>query len=256
MAFSTKDHSPLRHLVELTATMEPLEVGGIANVHATLQIRSDEIEVGEYTVEVGFSTAYLVVDAEGGSVAAEGKFGMRVTAEFVDDKIITEESQKKGEKLSNTNEVSGEGAINLTNPALKMAGKKARTNDRSNDTSTSTKREVVKRHIPVEAIGSDRWKITEQGGEPLNAHYLTKKQPLCSIVRSAQLSNRFGSTLTLQVKRKDVAAKVVSPTRIAFLTPNKNTILSLLARQHLAGLAQDASPQIITFAASEVYDEG
>lgn len=256
MAFSSIDKSPLRQLVELNATMTHAEDGSKATLHTTLQIRSDEVYLGDYIVAVEFKAAFLIVDAEGGSVNPENKLGMRVVSES-EEKATIERVVKSGKKQTKGSEFGGEGSSGgLAAIAAKVAAKRTRAKEQTLDETFSEKIETTRKHIPVEAIGGDRWHIRAKEGASLNAHYLTQSHRLCEIVKRPHLSNRFGATVSVQIRRLDIEAKITSSRAIPFLDPNKDSILKMLAKQHLADLTQDGNRQIITFAYSEVYDEG
>lgn len=256
MAFSSNDKSPLRQLVELNATMAHAGDDSTATLHTTLQIRSDEIDIGQYSVAVGFRAAYLVVDAEGGSVAPENKFGMRITPEFDEEKTTVERVVKSGKKQSSANEITGEGGGGLAALAAKITGKKSKASERTRDETVSEKVETARKYIPVEAIGGDRWLISAKDGGPLDAHFVTQSQRLCEIIKGPQLSNRFGASVSVRIRRRDIDTNITSSRLIPLLDPNKEAILRILMNEHLAELTQDANRQTITFACSEVYDEG
>ncbi|WP_156334232.1 MULTISPECIES: hypothetical protein [unclassified Shinella] len=223
--------------------MEHDASGSAASVRANLQIRADEIDVGHFEVAVSFRQAYLVVDAEGGVIAPDSKFGMRVAPEFYEEKTTVEGSEKVSHKSSSHGEGSGETGFSITGLNGKFAGKKSRTKDEARDVAKSSRTETVRKYIPIEAIGDDRWKITEKGDLPLNSYYLTQSQPLCHVVKCAKLSNRYGVSVSVQIRRRDITVAVTNPSRVPLMTPNREAILAALVthqrkrRLHPIGLA-------------------
>ncbi|CDZ64358.1 hypothetical protein [Neorhizobium galegae] len=250
---SYDDNNSLPQLVELSAKMLEAPDGG--DVHATLSIQSEEIDIGDYTVNVGFRAAYLCVDPYYGSKTEPStKYGMRKVPEIIERKTTTDKTLKTGVSMASAAEAMIEGKMSAVDLNLRSSVKGSKSKTETRDLSLSDKEDRVIRHISVESIGNDRWKITEEDLSTLHGYYLSGER-LCQIVQRQQLSNRTGATLRVQVRRKDLEIDITE-NRAFFGTNNKRKLIGILVAKYLSEQMRDGSEDVITFSSSDVNNEG
>ncbi len=251
--FSSKSTTPLRQLVELSGNMAALEEGAKVEVRARLYLDEAETDVGEHTLRVGLRAAYISATAEGGEICGDTKHGTRIHPDFIDKTTSLEELEKRANRSVKGGEYNLSFSAAPTGPGLGIGGKKSSSQDVSTEQSFLRKSEGVNRHIPVEMKGGDLWKVSNEKEALLSGTYLSKEQVLFRVIRDNRLANRFGASLAVHAKRRDINVQIVRQGTL--LKPSTQTLLNLLVSKQLAEVAQDKNPETITFARVDIFDE-
>ncbi|WCA73048.1 hypothetical protein G6L97_27170 (plasmid) [Agrobacterium tumefaciens] len=254
MQFSSKSQMPLRHLVELAGTMAINEEGTTADVKTRIFFDEAETEVEGYTLKISFKAAYISANAEGGEICGDTKHGMRIHGAFADKTINVEEHDKKSSRSAKGSETNGSASGSATGPKFGLGFKRSSSKDLSAEQERLRKTETVVRHIPVEMKGGDLWKVTNEDNRALSGTYLHKDQVFFRVNKDERLSNRFGASVTIHAKRRDIAVEIVGKPKLSLPT-SSGRLLSLLVTKQLSEVAQDKNPETITFARLEMFDE-
>jgi ribosomal 50S subunit-recycling heat shock protein len=255
VAFSIDETNRVRQLVELSATVEPTDDPDRFDLNVTLLLQPDEIEVGDYTVLVGFSEAFVSLETFGCEADRATKFGMRRVAESGVRTQSTEKSVKATVSRQVAHEAVVKGKISLVDNALELGGKASETSSQTTDVTLTVKEEHSKLHIPVESIGNDRWLISEETGSNLTGYYLSY-QRLCHLVKRRAASNRFGASLSFRVKRRDIEIQVVDNRSYLKLNKTKEKLLAILLGKFFDSSKAERDNQAITFSETVIDDQG
>lgn len=254
MPYHIVNSTPLSQLVELSAEVTETEEGTKADVKVTLQIQPDEVDLGEFSVEIQIHEAFLVLTADGNRTEQTSKHGMRNAGERVAGKKSIEKSVSAGVNRSVAIEGIAEAIFSGIDANLKASMKGSRSVDEKREASMVEKHEVTYEHIPVEAIGNDRWKVSEESRHVLRGYYLTDAR-LCVLTKNPGRPNNIGVQLSLKVKPKDIDVDVIKDRRVIKLSTNKQKLLSILAAKHLRELTS-SDEEILTMANSKGHYEG
>lgn len=254
MQFSSKSQMPLRHLVELAGTIAIDEEGTTADVKTRVFFDEAETEVDGYTFKIGFKAAYISANAEGGEICGDTKHGMRIHGSFADKKINVEEQDKKSSHSGKQGEINGSVSGSATGTKVGFGFKRSSSKDLSTEQGRLRKTETVVRHIPVEMKGGDLWKVSNEDNRTLSGTYLNKDQVFFRLIKDERRSNRFGASVTIHAKRRDIVVEILNKPMLS-LPASSGRLLSLLVAKQLSEVAQDRNPETITFARLEMFDE-
>lgn len=254
MAFRASTNNPLPEIVELHSSMNDLSPSSL-ELKATLLINPEEIDVGDFTLQVEVSEAYVSVDAFGCIVDPHSKYGKRVHSQTISRTVATE--RRLGTSVSTTiaNEAAAEFSFSMVDAALRTGGKRNKSDTSSTEVSLTERHEHVTSHFPVEAVGNNRWKVRNESGDPLRGHYLDDVE-LCRLSRSSNPTNRLGASVSVEVAKRNISVTVLKDRRFFGTTPNKERLLSILVAKRLAKVTPVANERALTFSVVEVEDEG
>ena len=255
MAFKSHENNPVAELVGLYASVHDTDIPDTFEMKVTLQINPDEIDVGDYTIQVNILEAQLSVDAFGCTVDPRAKYGKRVHPETVTRTVVAERGLKVGVSVAKAREATAEMSMSAIAPGLKAAARQQRTDTQSTDISLSERRENTTEHIPVEAVGNNRWKVSDEEDKPLKGYYLDDVN-LCTLVKSAALTNRLGASSSLEVARRNIGVSIIKDRRLWKSTQNKDKLLGVLMAKRLAKVTASTNNGGITFSVVEVDHEG
>lgn len=249
MPYHSLNANPVSQLAELYAEVVEDPGGLRAEVKVTLSLQPDEIDIDDFSVGVSIREAYLVVTADGQQTEHSTKHGMRNAGERISSKRTLEKMVSA--VVSNEAAIEGVAEANFAavDASLKASAKVSKSHDETRPTSLTERRELDFEHIPVEAIGSDRWKISNEGGAPLRGYYLTDER-LCVLVRNTVRPNLKAVQISLKAKPKDVDVEVMKDRRLLKLSINKTKLLGILAAKHL-GTLSESSEEALTLASYE-----
>jgi hypothetical protein len=255
MAFRSHENNPVAELVELYANIHDTDTPDSFEMTATLQINPDEIDVGDYTIQVNILEAHLSVEAFGSTVDPHAKHGKRVHAESVPRTVTTDRSLKVAVSTTDAREAAADMSLSMIEASLKAGAKRQRSDTQSTDVSLSERQEKTTEHIPVEAVGNNRWKVSDEGDRPLQGYYLDNVR-LCTLLKSASPSNRLGASISLEVARRNIGVSITKDRRMLKITQNKDKLLGVLMAKRLAKVTAATNEKGITFSVVEVDHEG
>lgn len=256
MNLISKDSNPLRNLVELTCRGVESNVPDAVDLHVNLMIQPDEIDVGDYTVKMHFTSLMICVEVAGCNTDPASKYGLRKNDAVDVTKKKVEKSLKASVSESTAVEAVMDGSFEAMKPALKVAASAKGAATKQREVGMTEQEDIEIKSYIVEAIGNDRWRVEHEDRRQLRGNYANDER-FCRLLKSNAKSNRFGARVSAQVRKRDVEAEVTeSRKRISWAKPNKEKILALLVSENLETEEQDRSGDTITFASSEFYDAG
>lgn len=253
MAFNVDHQNYIRQLVELSVSAEQTNDPFSVDLNVTLMVQPDEIEIGDYTVEVGFAEAFLTLETHGCSADQATKFGMRRIAGKTSTRAI-EKSVKASVSNATANEAVATGKISVVAASLQASAKSSSSRTETTDVTMVSKEDETIEYLPVEAIGNDRWKVACTAGDQLGGFYMTDER-LCRLVKATKPSNRFGASLALKVRRRDIGIAITKNRTFLGLEKNKEKLLALMVARHLGGCGSH-DEQSITFSEAVADDQG
>lgn len=254
MTFKSMENNPLPELVELYAAVSEISLNAF-ELRTTLLINPEEIDVGDFSLQVDLLEAHVSVDAFGCTVDPNSKYGKRVHPQSVPRTVVTERSYKVAVSTTDAREAAAELSLSMVDTAVRAGGKRSRSGELSTDVSLSERQEQTSEHFPVEAVGNNRWKVSEDGGDPLRGYYLNDVQ-LCRFSKSPDPTNRLGASVSVEVAKRNILITIVKDRRV-FRTPqNKEKLLAILIAKRLAKVTAASNERAITFSVVEVEDEG
>lgn len=256
MNLVTKNSNPLRNLVELTCRGVESNIPDAVDLHVHLMIYPDEMDIGDYTVKLHFSSLMICVEVAGCNTDPVSKFGVRRNDAVDVTKRKVEKSLKTAVSESVAIEAVVEGNFEVMTPALKVASTAKGSAASQREIALAESEEVVSRSHNVEAIGNDRWLVEHEDSRPLRGSYANDER-FCRLVKKTNRSNQFGARVSAQVRKRDITTEVTENRKLLpWKTPNRDKILALLVSENLETEEQDRSGDTITFSSSEFYDAG
>ncbi|CUX45910.1 hypothetical protein AGR7C_Lc120050 [Agrobacterium deltaense Zutra 3/1] len=255
MPFRSNDNNAIPELVELFARVDETGDPNTFELRASLQINPDEIDVGDYTISVEIIGAHLSVDSFGCTIDPHAKHGKRVHAERLARTITTEKSYRVAVSATVAEEAAAEMSLSLVDASLKANAKHSKSDTRSTDMTLSERQENLSEHIPVESVGNNRWKVSEEKKRALRGYYLDDAK-LCILTKSLRPSNRLGASITVEVARRDIAVTISQDRRFLRMSQTKEKLLGALIAKRLSKSSLATSERAITFASVEVDHEG
>lgn len=255
MAFRSNDNNAVPELVELNAKFDETDNPNTFELRASLLINPEEIDVGAYTIRVEIWEAHLSVEAFGCTVDPHAKYGKRVHSERVPRTVTTEKSYRVAVSTTAAEEAAAEMSLSVVDAALKAGAKRSKSDTRSTDVALSERQDTSSEHIPVEAVGNNRWKVSEEKEKPLRGYYLDDAK-LCRLTISSQSSNRLGASITLEVAKRNIGVGLTQDRRLLRPTLSKERLLGALVAKCLSKGSLAPSERAITFASVEIDHEG
>lgn len=254
MAFSVINSSPLRNLVELNCRVAEANDPDSADLHVTLMVQPDEVDIGEYDVVVKIRSLLLCVEVHGCDTDPTTKYGARHHKAVETKRAKVDRSVKATISKSQAIEAVAKGQFDGIKGALEASLKTTANASEQQEVVLSESEEMEHHHFIVEAIGGDRWRVQHSDEKPLKGHYVADDR-LCRLIKRPWPANRFAATISAQVKRRDIEAEVVKNKKfLGWTSPNRDKIIGLLLSKELSEQPHDQSGNAITFASSEFND--
>ncbi|MCZ4345499.1 hypothetical protein [Devosia neptuniae] len=243
-------------LVELKTRITHDEDDNVAShVEIELRIHPHEIEDALGTILVCFTQATLALEINGVEVAPNSKFGQPV-ASPTKREVTRETTTAAAKDTSTEGKATVGGKLSVMDQSASLEASAGASQKRSASQSVKETETVSTTHIPVRAVGSDKWTITSENGV-LDAVYLDYDR-LCSL-SPVWGGNRQTVTTYLLVKQKHMRAALEPRDGVVnaiFQTVNQMRIANILAAKSIHSEAS-SSPYsgVICLAKSEATDE-
>ena len=256
MAFKVSNENPVRDLVELkTKISEDDGDRALTHVEVELRIHPHEIEDVMGTLWVGFTQATLALEIVGLEVAPNSKFGQPLAGPT--KREVTRETTSGATNDTSTEGKGGVAAkLSALDPSVSFDLSGGASDKRSASHSLKETETVSTTHIPVRAVGSDKWTITSETGI-LDAVYLNFDR-LCSLT-PVWGGNRQAMTSHLLVKQKHMRSSLEprdGMVNAIIQTLNQKRIANILTAKSIHGEITSAPyAGVLCLARSEASDE-
>ena len=231
--------NPTADLSDLRLEVEQYE-DGTASLRVHLIFGTAEIPIDEKTFEAFAKQATLRVRCEGVEIDPESRFGQRLRAQSEKSTKTTSSDVSSQAHI----EAGASGGVDVRAPSsatgsINLAAGVSRKSEAKASTTTTVETETLR----VEALGGDRWLITEiENGEPLRGTYLGS-EALCKL-RTVGKANRQRVEVSIEIRQKDLEFDPI-PGRLTgalFGGANREKLLKILMAKSLHEKIGDGEP--------------
>lgn len=255
MAYKVKNENPIGDLVELKSSVSQEDEGVTCDLKVELRIHPYEFEDHLGTISICFSQATLALETVGLDVVPNTKFGQPVvgqTTREIDRETTTgtaTDTSKEGKAA-----LAGKASALGTGGSLELSG--GTSSKQANSRTVKESEKLLSTHVPVRAVGGDKWTITSADGN-LDGVYLDFDR-LCSVT-PVWGGNRQTLTTELLVKQKHMRStleKRDGMVNAIIQTVNQKRIASILLAKSIHTETTSAPyAGVLCLARSEASDE-
>lgn len=256
VTFTVRNHSPVGDLAEIKSRITQEEADSVcSHVEIELRIHPHEIEDALGTIFVCFTQATLALEIVGLEVAPNSKFGQPVVGPTTRE-IARETTSGTAKDTSK----EGKGAVGANLAPLNQSASLNASGGASEKSTTSHSvketESVVATHMPVRAVGGDKWTITSEDGI-LDGVYLNYDR-LCSVT-PIWGGNRQAVSSHLLVKQKHMRSSLEPRGGVVnsiFQTVNQKRLANILTAKSIhAEITSSPYSGMICLARSEAADD-
>ena len=256
MPFIARNENPVADLVELRTRITQEDSDGVcSHVEIELRVHPHEIEDTLGTISVCFTQATLALEIVGLEVVPSSKFGQPVVG--VNRREIARETSS-----GTTNDTTKEGKagvgikLSTLNSSADIDVSDSALEKQTTSHSVKETENVTGIHMPVRAVGADKWTIMDESGI-LDGLYLNYDK-LCSVT-PIWSGNRQAITVHLLVKQKHMRSSLEAREGVInaiFQTVNQKRIANILAAKSIhSEITSTPYSGLVCLARSEVVDE-